>query len=122
METADAGLGLAVVITEHIPVHDTMVAIAYAEMEGAVLSSAQTLISFHQARSRLGIMPSQLSMPGSVGVVSRSGTHVMRGCPRKPPVQESARAQSCRSETLSSARLYRRPRQVRGRSGPGQPS
>ena len=35
MEEANAGIRTIVCITEHIPVHDTMKAIAYARMEGA---------------------------------------------------------------------------------------
>ncbi len=74
METADAGLELAVVITEHIPVHDTMSAIAYADMEGCTVIGPNCPGLLSPGEIKLGIMPVSLALPGQVGVISRSGT------------------------------------------------
>ncbi|MFA5332604.1 MAG: succinate--CoA ligase subunit alpha [Methanoregula sp.] len=74
MEAADAGLELAVVITEHIPVHDTMKAIAYAEMEGCRVIGPNGPGLLSPGEVKMGIMPSSLFSRGHVGVISRSGT------------------------------------------------
>jgi succinyl-CoA synthetase alpha subunit len=74
MEVADAGLELAVVITEHIPVHDTMKAIAYAEMEGCKVIGPNCPGLLSPGEIKMGIMPAGLFSRGHVGVISRSGT------------------------------------------------
>ena len=74
MEVADAGLELAVVITEHIPVHDTMRAIAYAEMKGCKVIGPNCPGLLSPGEVKMGIMPASLFSRGHVGVISRSGT------------------------------------------------
>lgn len=74
METAYEGLELAVVITEHIPVHDTMRAIAYAASEGCTVVGPNGPGLLSPGEVKLGIMPAQLFSRGEVGVASRSGT------------------------------------------------
>jgi len=74
MEVADAGLELAVVITEHIPVHDTMKAIAYAEMKGCKVIGPNCPGLLSPGEVKMGIMPAGLFSRGHVGVISRSGT------------------------------------------------
>lgn len=75
MEAAHAGIDLAVVITEHIPVHDTMKAIAYAEhLHDCTVIGPNCPGIFSPGEVKLGIMPAHLATRGNVGVVSRSGT------------------------------------------------
>ncbi|MDT8357124.1 MAG: succinate--CoA ligase subunit alpha [Methanomicrobiaceae archaeon] len=74
MEGAHAGMDLVVVITENIPVHDTMRAIAYARTMGTVVVGPNCPGLLSPGELKLGIMPSQLFLRGSVGVISRSGT------------------------------------------------
>jgi len=73
-EAIDAGLGLVVIITEGIPVADMNRIYHYARRKGTrfVGPNCPGLIS--PGKSKVGIMPAHIHMPGPVGVVSRSGT------------------------------------------------
>ncbi len=67
-------LELVVIITEGIPVHDTMKIKAYAERHGSRVIGPNTAGIISPEKSKLGIMPAQVFKRGNVGVVSRSGT------------------------------------------------
>ncbi len=74
-EAVDAGIRLVVVITEHIPVHETIRFVRYARYRGAtVIGPNCPGIIAPGPRVKLGIMPGHVYAPGPVGVVSRSGT------------------------------------------------
>jgi succinyl-CoA synthetase alpha subunit len=74
LEAADAGLELAACITEGIPTIDM------AQAKRALAGSSMRLIGPNcpgivtPGQCRIGIMPAQITRPGPVGVVSRSGT------------------------------------------------
>ncbi len=75
IEAVDAGIGLAVVITEGVPVHDTAEFRAYAEKSGTtriVGPNCPGLIS--PGKSNAGIIPADITKAGRVGLVSKSGT------------------------------------------------
>ncbi|PWR75788.1 succinate--CoA ligase subunit alpha [Methanospirillum stamsii] len=74
MEAADAGLDLVVAITEHIPVHDVMKAVTYAEFRGCNVIGPNCPGLFSPGEISMGIMPAHLASRGPVGVISRSGT------------------------------------------------
>src|SRR6267143_1920587 len=74
MEAIDAGLDPVVIITEMIPARDSMVLMAYAKEHGATIVGPNTPGVITPGEAKLGIMPGDVFMPGSVGLASRSGT------------------------------------------------
>jgi succinyl-CoA synthetase alpha subunit len=73
-EAVDAGLKLIILITEHIPTHDTMRIRAYVRSHGATLIGPTTPGVITPGKCRIGIMPTHLFSPGPVGIITRSGT------------------------------------------------
>jgi succinyl-CoA synthetase alpha subunit len=74
MESADSHIPLIVAITEHIPVHDTLRALAYARIRGSCVVGPNCPGILSPEEIKLGIMPVHLAKRGQVGVISRSGT------------------------------------------------
>ncbi|MFI7679724.1 succinate--CoA ligase subunit alpha [Actinophytocola sp. NPDC049390] len=76
IEAIDAGIPLAVVITEGIPVHDTAAFWAHACATGnktrIVGPNCPGVIS--PGKSNAGIIPADITGPGRIGLVSKSGT------------------------------------------------
>jgi succinyl-CoA synthetase alpha subunit len=76
LEAIDAGIGLAVVITEGIPVHDSTAFWAHASAK----TNATRIIGPNcpgiasPGRSNAGIIPATIAGPGRIGLVSKSGT------------------------------------------------
>jgi len=93
IEAVDASMPLVVVITEGVPVHDTAAFFQYAENAGSSAGASDTaddiggsaagttriigpncpgLIS--PGKSNAGIIPADITAPGRIGLVSKSGT------------------------------------------------
>ena len=75
IDAIDAKLPLVVVITEGIPVHDSAAFYAYALEKGTtrlVGPNCPGLIS--PGISNIGIIPADITGPGRIGLVSKSGT------------------------------------------------
>jgi len=75
-EAVDAGVKLVVVITEHIPIHDTLKFVNYAKARGVnVIGPNCPGLVAPPVKVKLGIMPNNIyQVPGRIGIVSRSGT------------------------------------------------
>lgn len=74
-EAVDAGLPLVVVITEGIPVHDTAQFFQYAVNAGTtriIGPNCPGIIT--PGVSNAGIIPADITKPGRIGLVSKSGT------------------------------------------------
>ncbi|MFE6037311.1 succinate--CoA ligase subunit alpha [Streptomyces sp. NPDC056452] len=75
IEAADAGIALAVVITEGIPVHDAVAFHAHARARGTRVLGPNCPGVISPGQSNAGIIPADIaSKPGRIGLVSKSGT------------------------------------------------
>ncbi|HEX6815539.1 MAG TPA: succinate--CoA ligase subunit alpha [Gemmatimonadaceae bacterium] len=74
MEAADAGIALIVCITEGVPVLDMTRVSPYVQDRGARLIGPNCPGLITPGVSKVGIIPGRICTPGTVGVVSRSGT------------------------------------------------
>ncbi|MBN2798767.1 MAG: succinate--CoA ligase subunit alpha [Deltaproteobacteria bacterium] len=74
MEAVDAGLDLAVAITEGIPVNDMVKVAKYMEGKKTRLIGPNCPGVITPGQAKVGILPGHIHMPGTIGVLSRSGT------------------------------------------------
>ena len=74
IEAVDAGVRLVVVITEGVPVADTVYVRAYAAKRGARIIGPNCPGIISPGRSNAGITPPDITGPGPLGLVSKSGT------------------------------------------------
>ena len=74
MESADAGLGVIVCITEGIPTFDMIKAKTFLKGKDCALIGPNTPGIISPGKCKIGIMPGQIHTPGKIGIISRSGT------------------------------------------------
>lgn len=73
-EAAEAGVKTIVCITESIPVQDVAKALLFVKERGARLIGPNCPGLISPGKSKVGIIPGQITARGPVGIVSRSGT------------------------------------------------
>jgi len=73
-EAADAGVPLVICITEGVPIQDMMKVRRYLDQEEVRLVGPNCPGLLTPGESKVGIIPGHITDPGSIGVVSRSGT------------------------------------------------
>jgi succinyl-CoA synthetase alpha subunit len=74
LEAVDAQIGLAVVITEGIPVHDSTYFWAHAQGGATRIIGPNCPGLISPGRSNAGIIPANITKQGTIGLVSKSGT------------------------------------------------
>jgi succinyl-CoA synthetase alpha subunit len=74
VEAVDAGIPLVVIITEGVPVADTAEFFAYAQEKGVRLIGPNCPGLISPGKSNVGIIPADITGPGRIGLVSKSGT------------------------------------------------
>ena len=73
-EAIDVGIELIVIITEHVPVHDTVDIVNYGKKKGVRIIGPNTPGIASPKVGKLGIIPDRVLKEGYIGMVSRSGT------------------------------------------------
>jgi succinyl-CoA synthetase alpha subunit len=73
-EAVAAKLPLVVVITEGIPVHDTAAFFAYAQQSSTRIIGPNCPGLISPSKCNIGITPADITGPGRIGLVSKSGT------------------------------------------------
>ncbi|WP_028049991.1 succinate--CoA ligase subunit alpha [Cellulomonas sp. URHD0024] len=74
VEAIEAGVPLVVIITEGVPVADTAEFFALAQENGVRLIGPNCPGLISPGKSNVGIIPADITGPGRVGLVSKSGT------------------------------------------------
>jgi len=74
LEGINAGLELIVVITEHIPIKDTIQMVEVAKRNNVNIVGPNTPGVITPGECKLGIMPGHIFKRGPIGIISRSGT------------------------------------------------
>ncbi len=80
VESADAGIGLVVCITDGIPTLDMIRVVNYLKGKGTRLIGPNCPGLISPGEAKVGIMPAEVYQEGPIGVISRSGTLTYETC------------------------------------------
>ena len=73
-EAIDAGIGTVIAITEGVPAHEMLRIHSYLRARGARMIGPNCPGALSPGKANVGIIPAEIFSPGSIGLVSRSGT------------------------------------------------
>jgi succinyl-CoA synthetase alpha subunit len=73
-ESIEAGIAMTCIITENIPVQDTVRLVEHARKQGVAIVGPNCPGILVPDRIKLGIMPGDICGPGDVALISKSGT------------------------------------------------
>jgi len=73
-EAIENGIDLVVIITEHVPVLDSIQIKALAKARGSRVIGPNTIGVISPGQGKVGIMPGYIYKEGNIGIISRSGT------------------------------------------------
>jgi len=73
-ESIKAGIGLVVIITEHVPIQDSLKIVKLANKYGTKIVGPNTIGVISPGKSMVGVMPGYIYSQGKIGIISRSGT------------------------------------------------
>ncbi len=74
LEAADSDIPLIVCLTEGIPTLEMVTVRAYLREKGANLIGPNTPGIISPGKSKIGVMAGYIHLPGTIGIISRSGT------------------------------------------------
>ncbi|GBC87054.1 Succinate--CoA ligase [ADP-forming] subunit alpha [bacterium HR12] len=74
LEAIEAGIEVAVIIADGVPVHDMVKTKRYLTGRSTTIIGPNSPGIITPGRCKVGIMPARIYSPGRIGVVSRSGT------------------------------------------------
>ncbi len=74
IDALNDGIKLLVIITEFVPVKDTLEIVTLANKLGARVVGPNTIGVISPGKSKVGIMPDYIYGKGHIGIISRSGT------------------------------------------------
>lgn len=74
LEAIEEKIPLIVIITELVPIHDTLIIRSMAAKEGVQVIGPNTIGVISPGQGKVGIMPSSIYSEGTIGIISRSGT------------------------------------------------
>ncbi len=74
LEAIESGLNPVVIITERIPIQDSIRIMKKAEETKTVIVGPNTPGIISPGKSKMGVMPAHVFSEGSIGLISRSGT------------------------------------------------
>jgi len=73
-DAIENGIKALVIITEHIPIRDSISLMTYAKQKNVTIVGPNTPGVITVGECKLGIMPAHIFKKGNIGMVSRSGT------------------------------------------------